>query len=180
MSTIKSNQKEFGWNLENFEKKDLLQLIDQSQQLYRPIISDRYNQSPKLVMNRLLGEIKQQISNFGTKRLAIDPINSAIIHQRYPTDKRLEILELFRILRTLDCTSLITSEVSSKISEGDFFVEEYLADGVIVLQKTLKNFKMIKTIRIEKMRGVKHDDDPRRYEITKNGITVYDTEPVII
>jgi len=51
---------------------------------------------------------------------------------------------------------------------------------VIILSKTLRNFKMIKTIRIEKMRGIKHDDEPRRYEITDKGFMAYHTELVTI
>jgi KaiC/GvpD/RAD55 family RecA-like ATPase len=37
---------------------------------------------------------------------------------------------------------------------------------------------MIKTVRVEKMRGMRHDDQPRRYEITDKGFLVYHTEPV--
>jgi KaiC/GvpD/RAD55 family RecA-like ATPase len=86
---------------------------------------------------------------------------------------------LIKTLRGLDCTSLISSEFSSSDGENDFYIEEYLADGIIVLAKILYDFELIKTARIEKMRGIKHDDQPRKYEIKDNGLTIYNTEPVI-
>lgn len=57
-------------------------------------------------------------------------------------------------------------------------MEEYLSDGVIILAKTLHNFAIIKTAWIEKMRGINHDDQPRKYDITDKGIIVYATEQV--
>ena len=59
-------------------------------------------------------------------------------------------------------------------------VEEFLADGVIRLTKHIENFKMVSVLRIEKMRGIKYDEQPRRYSITSRGFTVFQAEPVLI
>ena len=123
--------------------------------------------------------LRPSVVDFGAKRLAIDPLTSAVIQQRFPTDKRFEIFELIGSLRGFDCTSVISSEFSSSAGENDFYVEEYLADGVLVLTKSLHDFRLIRTARIEKMRGVKHDVQPRRYEISENGLVVYHTEVVM-
>jgi circadian clock protein KaiC len=168
----------FGWDIEDYEKREMLHILDLSNLISKDFGADTYRNS-KLIMTKVTDVLKRVITNFGAKRLAIDPITSAVIQQRYPTDKRFEILTLIRSLRQLNCTSLISSELSSSTGEGDFYVEEYLADGVIVLTKKLHNFKLIRMARIEKMRGTKHDDQPRRYEITNNGLAIYHTEPVI-
>ena len=57
-------------------------------------------------------------------------------------------------------------------------MEEFLADGTIRLDKLIQDFNLIKTIRIEKMRGTKYDEQPRRYAIDERGFTVFNTEPV--
>lgn len=177
---VRKNMTVFGWNIEDYEKKEMLQIIDASNLVSKDFgFGGHYNQS-RLIMTGVTDILKRVMAQFGAKRLAIDPITSAVIQQRYPTDKRFEILELIGTLRKLDCTSLISSEFSSIAGEGDFYVEEYLADGVIVLAKTLNDFKLIRTTRIEKMRGVKHDDQPRRYEINDNGLIVYHTELVTV
>jgi KaiC/GvpD/RAD55 family RecA-like ATPase len=181
MTLIKSNMKPFGWDLEGFERRGLMKLIDESGQVYKPFTPNRYDRdSIKLLITPTLGRIKQEVEKFETKRLVIDPITSFVINRRFPTDKRLEIIELIKALRKLQCTVVITSEAVSHLPEKDFFVEEYLADGAVILSKRLRGFNVIKTVRIEKMRGVKHDDQPRRYKIGDNGIEVYNTEQVII
>jgi KaiC/GvpD/RAD55 family RecA-like ATPase len=178
LNLIKANMASFRWDLEHFMRKGVLKMIDGSQLTYEHPYGTKYD-SKGLVITNVANQIKQEVENFKAKRLAVDPITSAVIHQRFPTDKRLEILELIKILREMPCTSVITSEFSSPSAEGEFYVEEYLADGVIVLSKVLQNFKLSRILRVEKMRGVKHDDQPRRYEITDKGLVVYNTESVI-
>jgi KaiC/GvpD/RAD55 family RecA-like ATPase len=179
LNLIKANMTLFGWDLDNYEKKGVLKTIDGSQLIYKSSTDTKYEiSSSRPLITHVAGQIKQAVENFKAKRLVVDPLTSVIIHQRFPTDKRLEILELVKILREMRCTSIITSEFSSPSAEGEFYVEEYLADGVIILSKKLENFKMIKTVRVEKMRGMRHDDQPRRYEITDKGFLVYHTEPV--
>jgi KaiC/GvpD/RAD55 family RecA-like ATPase len=175
---VRENMKVFGWNLENYEEEGMLRLVDGSKLVSKDFGSRGYDRQSKLVMTGVTDVLRRSVSQFGAKRLAVDPITSAVIQQRFPTDKRFEILELISTLRKLDCTSLISSEFSSSAGEGDFYVEEYLADGVIVLTKSLQDFKLIKTARIEKMRGMKHDDQPRKYEINDNGLIIYHTESV--
>jgi KaiC/GvpD/RAD55 family RecA-like ATPase len=176
LELIKMNVRSFGWDLNSFEKKGILQLIDGSQFAYKQPYDRSRDRNNMLMMTRVTDHIKEVTKKYKIQRLVVDPLTSAVIHQRYPTDKRMEIMELFKTVRELGCTSVITSEASSQ-GEGDFYVEEYLADGVILLSKTLEEFKIIKTIRIEKMRGIKHDDQPRRFEIEENGFIVYNTEP---
>lgn len=178
LDLIKTNIVSFKWNIENLEKKGLIKMIDLSQIVYRQPISVKESGNTKLKISDVADRIQSAVESFRAERLAVDPITSAVIHQRFPTDKRFEILELVKTLRRLKCVSLITSEFSSPSMEGEFYVEEYLADGVIILSKSLQNFKVIKTILVEKMRGVKHDDQPRKYDITDEGFVVYHTEAV--
>jgi KaiC/GvpD/RAD55 family RecA-like ATPase len=174
---IRENMKLFGWNLEEYEEGGLFHLVDASDLLSKSLSSSGRDHNSRLVMTGLTDILRRSVAHFKAKRLVVDPITSAVIQQRFPTDKRFEILELIGALRKIDCTSLISSEVSS--SEGsDFYVEEYLADGVIVLAKTLNNFNLVRTVRIEKMRGINHDYQPRKYEIMDKGLMIYHTESV--
>jgi KaiC/GvpD/RAD55 family RecA-like ATPase len=177
LESIRKTASNLGFDLEDYEKKKIVKLIDGSELVYKFSDESKRNESQKPVISQIVNQIKLEAESFGAERLVVDPITSAIIHQRFPTDKRLEILELMKGLRKMKCTSIITSESASS-SEDDFFVEEYLSDGVIILAKTLHNFAIIKTAWIEKMRGINHDDQPRKYDITDKGIIVYATEQV--
>ena len=180
LDLVRENMKLFGWNIDDYEERGLLRLIDGSKLVSKDFGSTRRDYQPKLVMTGITDILRRSVAQFGAKRLAVDPITSAVIQQRFPTDKRFEILELIGTLRKLNCTSLISSEFSSSAGASGFYVEEYLADGVIVLAKTLNNFKLIKTARIEKMRGIKHDDQPRKYEINEKGLKIFNTESINI
>ncbi|MFA5572971.1 MAG: ATPase domain-containing protein [Candidatus Bathyarchaeia archaeon] len=180
LESIRKTAALLGFDLDGYEKQNLIKTIDGSQLVYK--FSEETKKSfegHKPVVSQVVNQIKLEAEDFGAQRLVIDPITSAIIHQRFPTDKRLEILELIRTLRKIKCTSIITSE-SASFSGDEFFVEEYLADGVIILAKTMRNFVVTKSAWIEKMRGVNHDDQPRKYEITDKGIVVYATEPITV
>jgi len=178
MDSVRTTASSLGLDLEKLEEKNMIKVIDGSQLVYKfsEEIKNNYS-SPKPVISQIVNQIIIEAKSFGATRIAVDPITSALIHQRFSTDKRLEILELVKSLRKIRCTSVITSESSSQ-SEDEFFVEEYLADGVIILAQTLHNFAIIKTIRVEKMRGTRHDDQPREYEVGDEGLIVYNTEPV--
>ncbi|MCS7119781.1 MAG: ATPase domain-containing protein [Nitrososphaerota archaeon] len=107
--------------------------------------------------------------------MVIDPLNSITVREQRAGLKRYRIATIFEELRKIGVTSLLTSEIAS---HQDFYMEQFLADGVIWLEKTVHNFNLLRTLRIEKMRGIRHDEQPRRYIINGRGITVYHTEPV--
>ncbi len=52
------------------------------------------------------------------------------------------------------------------------FSEEYLADGVIILQSSQVERGRVRIIEIEKMRGTIVDDQIRPYNIDENGVKV--------
>jgi KaiC/GvpD/RAD55 family RecA-like ATPase len=81
-------------------------------------------------------------------------------------------------MRELHCTSLVTSEVSLAQSDREHQLEEYLADGVLLLRSYLKKDYIIKSIMIEKMRGISHDTQPRPYTIADEGFIIYPSENV--
>ncbi len=78
---------------------------------------------------------------------------------------------LFDMLEETGATSIVTDEV-----RGDYrrkvLLEEYMADGVIVLQSSQVEQRSIRTLGIEKMRGTFIDDQVRPYVIGDKGVKV--------
>jgi len=165
LNRVRLDMKSIGWNIDAPEF-GMLMLEDWS--------SFVYGESLNVSLTR---EILDKVKRNSIKRLVIDPLTTIVLRKRFPSDKRIEIGEMFKVLRQIDCTTIVTTEITS---EGDFYMEEYLADGVIFLsQNVTPQYETIDTIRIVKMRGRRHDRQPRRYELTDKGIVVYSTEPVI-
>ena len=48
------------------------------------------------------------------------------------------------------------------------------------MQKDLLVFRAVKTVRVDKMRGIDYDEQPRRYAVTGRGLHVLNAEPVVL
>ena len=168
----------FGWDLVEAEKNDLIETLDiymvpHSQGVVEPLDRRRGK-----IQFSIENEIETAVKRIGAKHIVIDPVTSILVHESRSGKKRYLIGQLFDTIRTLGCSSIITSEGIP--SETDFYMEQFLSDGVFLLKKDLLDYTMIKTIRIDKMRGIDFDDQPRRYVITNRGFQVFSTEPVLV
>ena len=172
------NASAFGWDLVEAEKNDMIETLDiymvpHSQGVVEPI--DRRKGK---IQFSIENEIETAVKRIGAKHIIIDPVTSILVHESRSGKKRYLIGQLFDTIRNLGCTAVITSEGIP--SAGDFYMEQFLADGVFLLKKDLLDYTMIKTIRIDKMRGIDFDDQPRRYVITNKGFQVFNMESVLV
>jgi KaiC/GvpD/RAD55 family RecA-like ATPase len=177
LTNIKKNMLNFGWDLDEWEKKGLLKTLDLFMIPGANIVNarDRDTGDTELfTIKTIIDVAKAQ----GAKWVFIDPLTSLVIHEPRSGRKRHVIGELFESLRKLDCSAIITSEAAPQ--EGAFYMEQFLADGVILLTKDLKDYHLIKTLRIDKMRGTGFDEQPRRYTVTTRGFQVMNKEPILI
>ena len=88
---------------------------------------------------------------------------------------RRQILKLSAVMSSLECTTVLTSEMRGGVVSR-FGVEEFMSQGVIVLNYEYKNNVAIRSLNIRKMRGLRHEMSERPFAITSNGIEVYPTE----
>ncbi len=175
MTFILENVDAFGWDLKEKERSNRLKLLNFYTVPYMAgsELRNRQSRGPTLSFIR---EVVGAVEAIDAEYVVVDPLTSIAIHEQREPARRYKISELFTELRKIGCTSIATSEISS--SDGGFYMEEFLADGVVRLDKTVQNFNFVKTIRVEKMRGVKFDEQPRRYVIDERGFTVFHTERV--
>jgi len=108
------------------------------------------------------------------RRLVIDPL-SALVFQYEDMELRQKIRELIEIIRTKNITALITTELPEN-SQGisRFGVEDFLADGIIVLYYFRERAKRYRGLEVRKMRGTDHSSDIHLYKISNDiGIQVF-------
>jgi len=92
---------------------------------------------------------------------------------------RIYIQQLFRFFESIDATSfLITETAQAPEIYSRTGVEEFLADGVIVLYNFRKGNVREKAIEILKLRGAKHEQRIVALQITGQGIVVYPEQEV--
>ncbi|MBC8225127.1 AAA family ATPase [Candidatus Bathyarchaeota archaeon] len=177
LELIRQNIDGFDWKIIEKEVKNKIRLLDFYSVSFLFTAYELRDRRDRDSVTSILEGIEKAVKNIEAKNIVIDPITTLTLQEMRAGAKRRMIADLFTSLRRIGCTTVITSEMSSS---RDFMVEEFLADGVIRLTKHIENFQMVSVLRIEKMRGIKYDDQPRRYAITSRGFTVFQAEPVLI
>jgi circadian clock protein KaiC len=163
--SIKENVKEFGWDVDALEKSGKFSFIK-----YDPYHIEE-------VFDVLESSIRQTKAN----RVVVDSISALGLHVKDDSELRKMIFDLSMILRKLNCTSLIVSEIvpgTKGISR--YGVEEFVADNVVVLYYERLQSSFSRAIQVWKVRGAKHSEKLHPYNISEKGITVYPDEEAFI
>lgn len=164
--SIKENVKSFGWDLENLERSGKLAFIK-----YDPYrIEDVFD------------ILESTIREVGASRVLIDSISALGLHVRDKTELRGMIYTISRILRKLNCTAFIVSEIvhgtEPRISR--YGVEEFVADSVIVLYYERIDASFNRALQVWKLRGSSHSQNLHPYRINQEGITIdYQTDAYV-
>jgi KaiC/GvpD/RAD55 family RecA-like ATPase len=184
-----SEMSNFGWDLEKFEKKNQLAIVDASP--LRQITKEKEGETPPEVEARdirirgpefsiqaLSTVIRSYARVTRATRIVIDPITSLSFQFPDHAQRRTATIDLLDSLMSMGTTNVVTSEMGvqfgSSPSEREIPAEEYLCHGVIVLHNShIAGRGVISALEIEKMRETKHDRQLHPYAITEKGIVVY-------
>lgn len=176
----------FGWDLKELEKNDLLAIVDATSARAGTVSEEAHALSPsQLDLDRLLVDVLKIADKMNAKRLVIDSIPAMAFQLEKESEIRRQILKLVYVLSKKDLTTIMTSEIPEQSSGlglpqqfSKFEVEEYVADGVIVMSFLGTGSTATRTLYVRKMRGTKHDGDMHPIEIATNGIVVKKVEDV--
>ncbi|MGI0090215.1 MAG: RAD55 family ATPase [Nitrososphaerales archaeon] len=183
-----SEMRNFGWDLEKYEKKSQIAIVDASplRQISRddgPEPSpetgrDIHIRGPEFSIQALSTVIRSYVRVTRATRIVIDPITSLSLQFAENQQRRTAIIDLLDSLVSMGTTSLVTNEIGTHfgntLTDREIPAEEYLCHGVLVLHNShVAGRGIISALEIEKMRECKHDRQLHPYSITEKGITVY-------
>ena len=126
-----------------------------------------------------LSFIQETLTKFKPKRIVIDSISVISMSLEDDFERRKEIYKIINLLKQVNCTSLILSEIpgdsteleaSEKLSRYD--VEEFLCDSVIVLHYAGIGGEADRALRVIKMRRTNHVRGPIPMTIGNQGMKV--------
>mgnify|MGYP002639674595 CR=1 FL=1 len=146
----------FGWDLKALIAAGLLVII--TIELYD--------------FDKLRNTIEDAINAIKAKRIVIDPGVIFKLYFERELDARKRILSLGRMLKKSGCTAIITNEIALNKKTSLFGLEEYVADGVILLYHTMLEDHFVRSIGVVKMRGTKISEKLHPIEITSEGLKV--------
>jgi len=160
---IMATAAERDWNFEEYEDRDLLAVID----------LDPVEMANSL--QNIRAELPQLITDFGADRLVLDSVSLLEMMYDNQAKRRTEVFDFTRSLKQAGVTTFLTSEASEDNSYASRHgIIEYLTDAVIFLQYVRQETRETRTaVEIQKIRNANHSRETKPYEITGDGISVY-------
>ncbi len=175
---LREDMLRFGWNLKDLEKNDLMAVIDAtSARAGAPSEEEHALMPGQLDLDRVLLEIISTARRINAKRLVIDSLASMGLRLDGDAEARRSVLKMSYVLARSGLTTILTTEVPEQAPGGamrfsKYGVEEYVADGVIMLNLLNIGGKALRTLTIRKMRGTKHSLDINTLEVVDAGLKV--------
>jgi len=125
---------------------------------------------------RIKSELPGFIKEFGASRVVLDSVSLLNMMFDKEQERRSTLFNLCQLLRTTNCTTLLTAEVNDDNQRRSRYgLVEYTVDGVILLQYDEKegDSEGKLNLRVLKMRRSAHSRRIKPYTIGKNGISVH-------
>lgn len=160
---IEDTAKAFGWDTQKLEKADKLRFLK-----YDPF-----------KLEDIFEIIESNIREINARRVVIDSISALGVYVKDPTELRRMILQVSSMLRKNNCTSVLISEIlANENSISRFGVEEFVTDGVIVLNNVLVSGEYRRGLSVWKMRSTDHSKKIHPYRISSKGFVVYPNDTI--
>ncbi|MBI3190761.1 AAA family ATPase [archaeon] len=146
----------FGWDIKKMEESSRLRFL-------------KYDM---FGLQDFFEVLENNIREVGASRLVIDPVSSIGVHVQDSSEVRRSFVELDKVIKRNGCTAILTTEIEKPGVISRYGVEEFVFDGVIVLQNEADKNNYKRKIIVMKMRGSEHSTGIHDYNITKGGIAV--------
>lgn len=149
---IRKNIRSLGWDIEKMEREGSFAFVDASPSMEQETVI-----SADFDLGGLLSRIEHAVRKTGATRVSIDSIGAIFTALGNSSVVRGELLRMVYTLKSLEVTTIITTERDSEYGPvARFGVEEFVADNVIILRNVLEDEKRRRTIEILKFRGTTH------------------------
>jgi KaiC domain protein len=154
---------EKGWPFEEYAENGNLAVVDLDPIEMANSLASIRNDLPRLVRE------------FDADRLVLDSVSLLEMMYDNQASRRTEVFDFTKSLKEAGVTTMLTSEAN----EGNpyasrYGIIEYLTDGVFILQYVRTEFRETRlAIEIQKLRNTNHSRETKPYEITNDGISVY-------
>ena len=154
---------EWGWDFDAYEESDDLAIID----------LDPVEMANSL--DNIRGELPELIEEFGADRLVLDSVSLLEMMYDDQARRRTEVFDFTKSLKEAGVTTFLTSEASETNAYASRHgIIEYLTDAVFVLQYVRSEMRETRlAVEIQKIRNANHSRETKPYEITNDGISVY-------
>jgi circadian clock protein KaiC len=172
VNVLERNAKEYQFLDPKFLKEGTIRFVDVRAMLLKMgmvSVNEYRLQNGEALVEAIAAIVKQ----YRIKRLVIDSITA--ICQRLEDQGRIRdfVFRLGLALSQLECTTFLTSETPPReLRYSMFGVEEFIADGIILLSEMERHNDLVRTLQVMKMRGTDHSRAKFMMDISEFGISL--------
>ena len=161
--SIMATANERGWAFDRYEEEDALAVVD----------LDPVEMANSL--DNIQGELPDLVRGFDADRLVLDSVSLLEMMYDDVARRRTEVFDFTRSLKEAGVTTFLTSEASEDNEYASRHgIIEYLTDAVFFLQYIRGQSQETRlAVEIQKIRNANHSRERKPYEITAEGISVY-------
>ena len=161
---IMATADERGWEFERHEAEGNLAVID----------LDPVEMANSL--DNIQGELPELIEDFGADRFVLDSVSLLEMMYDDVSKRRTEVFDFTQSLKDAGVTTVLTSEANEDNPYASRHgVIEYLTDAVLLLRYVRSETQETRlAVEIQKIRNANHSRETKPYEITLDGISVYE------
>lgn len=157
---LMKNALSFGWDFKKLTKEKSVRFLD--------LMPSTQESSLEADFGIMLPELQ----SLGAKRIVIDSLTAMTAYIEKKAEARTFVGMVNRLLENAGCTSLLLVEVPWGESDIGSGFEEFLSDGLIVLESSLDRFRVRRMLYVPKMRGTNHDLNCYDFFISTDGIGI--------
>lgn len=157
--TLKRNMKTFGYDLERLEQEKKVRIIDIESLKDSGLTSN-------------MQFILDTVADVKAERLVIDSITALLVACKEKFDYRTLMHLFYKILKTHNCTTIMTCSIPAGQKTLGLGIEEFVADALLILDNVAEEAELKRRFLIQKMRGTDHSRKWHNVLITKQGIEI--------
>ncbi len=157
--TLKRNMAKFGLDFDKLEKDEKLKVIG-----LEAMKGAGLNANIELILSA--------IKDLKAQRLVVDSLTAFFNASQERFEYRTLMHIFYKVLKTLDCTTIMTCSVPTGSRTLGLGVEEFISDAVLSLENVIHGTELKTRFLIRKMRGTNHSRQYHEVIICENGLKI--------
>jgi len=165
---LRAEMLDFGMDLAKMEKESKIAIVDASLVRLGLESDEKFTLAPESFdINHLVQNLVMTARKIGARRVVVDALPALDVLLNNDSVKvRNAIIELNYLLQENEMTTMLLDEMpSGEHTYSRHGVEEFVADGVIVLTLESLGAQSSRTLTVRKMRQTKHNEAINSFEI---------------
>jgi len=151
---FKINMLGLGWDFAKLENEGMIKIVE------LPIMS-------RIKVEDMINLIIEEAKKFKANRLVVDSLSALNLALGSRAEVRTVINLLARMLKNTGCTTIMITESPWGTTGIGMGIEEFVADGIILLESIIVGNRIDRRLIILKMRATSHDTRYYRLNISK-------------